>query len=249
MDLELFFSGIQESHESPWSKTSPWLEITGGSALAVYGASRRTAAGAVMALLGGYLVYRGIVTTRARVRARPIFVERSFTIPKPAAELYSFWRNFENLPRFTRNLKSVKVTGLRHSHWEAFAPMGLSLSWDTEIAEDRENEFIEWRSLPGAMIRNSGSVQFQPLESGQATRVSIAIAYELPPGKLGMAFARMLGRNPESQVEEDMRRFERLMTMEEIPATDGATAGRRTPWVRMVEAAKPERPDVDDLGA
>jgi uncharacterized membrane protein len=249
MDLELFFSGIQETQESPWSKTAPWLEIAGGGALVAYGASRRTPAGTALALLGGYVAYRGIITTRARVRVRPIFVERSFTIQKPAAELYAFWRNFENVPRFTRNLKSVKVTGPRHSHWEAFAPMGLSLSWDTEIAEDRENEFIEWRSLPGAMIRNSGSVEFRPLESGQATRVSIAIAYELPPGSLGMAFARMLGRNPESQVEEDLRRFERLMTMEEIPAVDGATSGRRTPWVRMVEAVKPEHPNVDELGA
>src|SRR5512133_1878668 len=111
MDLELFFSGIQEIQESRWEKTLHWVEIAGGGALAVYGASRKSAGGAGLALLGGYLAYRGISASRARVRPRPIFVERKFTISRKASDLYSFWRNFENLPRFTRNLKSVKMTG------------------------------------------------------------------------------------------------------------------------------------------
>lgn len=216
-----------------------WASIVSGSALAVFGATRKNASGAGLAALGGFLVYRGVRS--ARSANGPISIERSFTISKPPEEVFQFWRNFENLPRFMRHLNSVKTTGDRYSHWEAKGPLHSSATWDAEITDERPNEYIIWRSVPGSEIDNSGSVEFRPAPFHGGTEIHVALRYDPPGGKVGEAFARLFGEHPEQQIREDLRRFKQLMEAGEIPTTVGQPSGRRTPWVRMMEAAEHQR--------
>lgn len=240
LDLHRFFSGAQEQRPGFLRKAQPWAVIAGGGALAAYGLSRRSVPGVVLGALGGYVIYRGTLATRERTLARPVHVYSRFNIQKPVEELFQFWRNFENLPRFMRHVESVKATGDRHSHWVARAPMGATVSWDAEITDERENEYIVWRSLPGAMVPNRGSIQFRPDSSHGGSIVEVAIDYTPPAGKLGAVFAKMFGREPEQQVRDDLRRFKQIMEAGEIPTTEGQPSGRRTPWVRMMQAATAE---------
>ncbi len=244
-DLERFFAGIEEEQASLLRKAQPWAVIAGGGALATYGLSRRSLPGGLLAALGGYVIYRGVVSSR-EMPASPVHVETSFNIQKSPEELFRFWRNFENLPRFLRHVESVRNTGARHSHWVARAPMGMTVSWDAEITDERENDYIVWRSLPGAMVPNRGSVQFRPDPSHGGSIVDVAIDYTPPAGHFGAAFARMFGREPQQQVREDLRRFKALMETGEIPTTEGQPSGRRTPWVRMMQAATAENTTIAD---
>ena len=216
-----------------------WASIIGGSALAVFGASRKNVSGVALAALGGYIAYRGLRSVRSTTG--PVLVHRSFTINKPPQEIFQFWRNFENLPRFMQHLKSVKTTGDRFSHWVATGPLNTSVSWDAEITDERPNEFIVWRSVPGSEIANSGSVEFRPATFHGGTEITVTIQYDAPGGKLGSAFARIFGEHPEQQIREDLRRFKQLMEAGEIPTVVGQTSGRRTPWVRMMQAAENKR--------
>jgi uncharacterized membrane protein len=217
----------------------PWAAIAAGAALAVFGASRKSWPGAAVAAAGGLLAYQGF--RESHKTARPIHVERSFTINKPIEQVFSFWRNFENLPRFMRHLRSVESKGDGRSHWEARAPLGLSISWDAEIIEERENDFILWRSLPGGSVEHRGSVQFRNAPFAGGTEIIVSLDYRPPIGKAGAFFARMFGENPEQQVREDLRRFKQLMEAGEIPTTEGQTSGRRSAFVRMMHAATAER--------
>lgn len=216
-----------------------WATIVGGSALATFGATRRNWAGAGLAAAGGYLVYRGVRSTRHHVQ--PIHVERAFTINKPVEEVFQFWRNFENLPRFMRHLQSVQVTGDRKSRWQARAPMGINVTWEAEITDEQSNSYIVWTSLAGATIENRGSVEFRPATFHGGTEVRVAIDYRLPAGRLGAVIARMFGEEPEQQIREDLRHFKQLLEAGEIPTTEGQPSGRRTPWVRMVQAVTAEK--------
>src|SRR5262249_53315397 len=119
-----------------------WLSLVGGGLLALDGLRRGSVAGLGEAALGGGPRFPGLPghspvhtppgITRpphgpaASVSAgRGFQVVRAVTIEKSADELYHFWRDFENLPRFMRHLKSVRVEGPR-SHWEAKAPLGMT---------------------------------------------------------------------------------------------------------------------------
>ncbi len=71
-------------------------------------------------------------------------VEKTLTINKPVEELYRFWRNFGNLPRFIKHLKEVRVYDEKRSHGISKGFLNGSVEWDVVITEDRENELIAW---------------------------------------------------------------------------------------------------------
>lgn len=154
-----------------------------------------------------------------------IKVEKTVTINKPQDELYRFWHNFENLPQFMNHLKSVKVIDEKRSHWVAEAPLGISVEWDANIIEDRENEKISWSSVKDADIENSGSVHFKKAPDNRGTEVEVVIVYEPPGGKIAAAIAKLFGEEPKQQIGDDLNRFKMLMETGEIATTEGQPNG------------------------
>ena len=147
---------------------------------------------------------------------------RSVTIRQPVEMVYAFWRNFENLPRFMNHLESVRVTGDRQSHWVAKAPAGQTVEWDAETVEDRRDELIAWRSLPGSSVPNSGQVRFEPAAGGRGTEVHVELRYDPPGGKLGALVAKLFGEEPAQQVAGDLRRLKQVLETGEVLHSDAS---------------------------
>ncbi len=143
-------------------------------------------------------------------RGEGVKVEEEIVIDRPAAELFRFWRNFQNLPRIMEHLESVTVLDGRRSRWTAKAPAGARVEWDAEIHNEIPNELIAWRSLPGADVDNAGSVHFRSLGDGR-TEVRVILRYDPPTGRLGAAIARLFGEAPSQQVSADLERFKEVM--------------------------------------
>ncbi len=120
-------------------------------------------------------------------------VEKAVTIDRPRAELFRYWRNFENLPRFMDHVKSVSITDNRRSHWAVKGPAGSTIEWDAAIINEKENEMISWKSLENAEVENAGSVWFEPSPDGRGTEVRVVLNYE------------------SQQIEHDLRRFKEIM--------------------------------------
>lgn len=136
-------------------------------------------------------------------------IEQAIVIKRPRDELFHFWRQLDNLPRFMDNLESVTVLDERRSHWVAKGPVGTRVEWDAEIHNEIEDEIIAWRSLPGSEVDQAGSVHFTPAHNG-GTDVRVVMRYAAPAGKLGDAVAHLLGDDPEQQVADDLRRFKQV---------------------------------------
>ena len=64
-----------------------------------------------------------------------IKVEKAITINRPVSEVYSFWHDLENLPRFMKHLKSVTVKDEKTSHWVCHRSKNDLVEWDAEIPE------------------------------------------------------------------------------------------------------------------
>ncbi len=137
-----------------------------------------------------------------------------------------------------KHLRKVTSKGNRYSHWVAEGPMGVPVEWDAEVLDERPGEYLVWRSLPGSAISNRGSVEFRPSSNGAGTEVTVALTYHNPAGKMGAAFAKMMGREPEQQVREDLRRFKALMEAGEIPTAVGQPSGRRSPLIKVLHSMK-----------
>jgi uncharacterized membrane protein len=220
-----------------------WISAIAGGALIAYGIRKKSWLGGLLALAGGNLLLRGALGRSLVYRAFGIdtskafgqmakemgkgerfSVEKSITLSAPAADAYRFWRNFENLPRVMRHLKSVRAIDDRRSHWVASAPAGLDIEWDAEITDERQDRKIAWRSLDNAEIENKGVVLFEPVQDGNATELRVYLEYAPPAGKAGKAFAKLFGKDPEKMVEEDLRRFKSLIESGE-PALDRNARG------------------------
>jgi uncharacterized membrane protein len=216
----------------------------GGAGLAAFGLSRGGVPGLLTALVGGGLVYRAMSghcpayealgVTTAEPTPRDFFekglrIEESVTIERSPAELYQFWRNFENLPRFMKNVESVQIVGEDCSRWTVKGPLGRRWEWNARIINEVENELIAWQTSGDADIQNAGSVRFIPSRNGRGTVVKAVIEY-LPPvgkvvGRLGSALALIVGRSPAEEVKADQRRFKQIMETGEIARTDGQPRG------------------------
>jgi uncharacterized membrane protein len=149
------------------------------------------------------------------------------TINRPPSEIYQFWRNFENLPRFMHHLRSVTVLGNGQSHWVAKGPGGKDVEWDAELVQEKTNELIAWRSLPGSEVENAGSVRFEPATGGRGTVVRVHIQYRPPGGALGRTVAKLFAQNPEKQIANDLLRLKQFLETGEVATTDGQPSGLR----------------------
>jgi uncharacterized membrane protein len=157
---------------------------------------------------------------------RAVRVEHVVTVNRNIHDVYAFWKDFENFPRFMRHLASVERIDERHSRWRARGPAGLKVEWDAETLEDRADEWIAWRSLPGSRVENSGSVRFSPAPGARGTEVRVQLQYTPPGGAFGRGLAWLFGEEPDIQVKDDLRRFKQLMETGEIPISEGPSLRR-----------------------
>jgi uncharacterized membrane protein len=182
-------------------------------------------AGALAIAVYAWRARRGAMSAAGTAQVGGVQVRKSVILNRPPEEVYAFWRDFENLPRFMRHLESVHVTGEKRSRWKASAPAGRTVEWDAEIVEDRPNELIAWRSIKGSQVPNSGSVRFTSAPGGRGTQVTVDLRYDAPAGPVGVLIARLLGEEPEQQVREDLRIFKQVMETGEVTLSDATVEG------------------------
>jgi uncharacterized membrane protein len=140
-------------------------------------------------------------------------IENEILVAKTPEELFHFWRNVENLPRFMSGVEAVIPTGGNTSHWVVRSLAGLKFEWDAEVFYEVPMEIISWRTLPGSEINHAGSVHFEPLPGKNLTRVRLVMSYEPPAGKVGQAIGNVFGYG---QAQRSLTRFRELMEYGEI---------------------------------
>ena len=204
------------------------VSALGGAALFGAGLKQRSAATPFLLLVGGLLAARGITghcdayeklnvntATPDEIYGVPdstgFHVEDSIEIRRSPAQVYAYWRQLKNLPKFMPHLKSVEETGPRTSHWVVRGPAGGSVSWDAEIINEHPGELIAWQTLPGAQVQSAGTVRFEALNDGRNTRVTVNLKYSPPARSLGALAARIFGQAPEQQLRSDLARFQQLL--------------------------------------
>jgi uncharacterized membrane protein len=157
-----------------------------------------------------------------------VLVGRSVLINRPRAELYAFWRNFSNLPRFMHSIHSVTSDHSSRSHWVVAAPAGKTVEWDSTVTEDTPGRVIGWSSVEGASLRNSGRVEFKDSSAGRGTEVTVTLAYDAPGGTAGQMIAKLFQREPKIQARRDLRRFKQLMETGEVSTAQPPDAAPRS---------------------
>jgi uncharacterized membrane protein len=154
-----------------------------------------------------------------------IHARASCIVNRAPEEVYTFWRNFENLPRFMRHLESVEDQGAGRSHWAVKGPAGSTVEWDATIIADVPGEVITWRSLEGADVDHAGAVRFERAPGNRGTIVKVNLEYNPIGGVLGATVAKLFGEEPEQQLDDDLRRFKQVLEVGEVVVSDATLLG------------------------
>jgi uncharacterized membrane protein len=172
--------------------------------------------------LGGTMLLRGVsgycpvydaVDNLQHSKAVNVNIRINSVIKKPVNEVYEFWRDLENLPKFMTHLESVKTINQRKSEWTAKGPAGIGrLTWEAEIVKDEKNTFLSWQSLADAPIKNVGKVVFKP--KGKHTEIDVTISYHAPFGVVGEKAAQLLNPYFEKIVKDDITSFKSYLELE-----------------------------------
>jgi len=153
-----------------------------------------------------------------------VHVKKSITINREPEELYRFWRDFDNLPRFMTHMEEIRKLDDKRSHWKARGVAGFTVEWDAEITEDRPNERIAWASVAGSSVHNAGSVTFKQRPAGRGTVVEVEMRVDPPGGAIGAKIAKLFGKEPGQQVGDHLRAFKQIIETGHLTRSDTSFA-------------------------
>jgi uncharacterized membrane protein len=226
------------------------VSVAAGAVLASFGLGRRSIPGLLAAGMGGMMVYRGATghcpmygamgldtaheqgerTAEDEIAEHGIHIEQSFLINRSAEELYQFWRNFENLPKFLTHIDRIEVQGDRRSHWVARLSRlaGGNIEWDAEITRDEPNSLIAWRSLSGSDIDTVGEVRFSNAMGDRGTKMHVVMNFVPPASAVAGMFPTLFNKATRRMMRTDLGRFKALMEVGEILTLDGQPRGTCT---------------------
>ncbi len=205
------FEFMQEN----WSPAARALAGAAGAGLVGWALKSRSVPSLAAGLAGAALLTRAVTNRDIRsavglgTHRRGIDVQKTIQIEAPVDEVYRFWTQFENFPKFMRNIREVREIGSGRSRWVAAGPAGVPVSWEAETTERLQNRLIAWKSLPGSVVENAGIVRFEP--HGDGTRVTVRMSYSPPAGELGHGVASLFHADARSQLEEDLGRLKSVV--------------------------------------
>lgn len=209
-----------------WAPATRLLVGLGAAAMAVYGLARRSPAGPLLALAGAALLARAATNLDAKrllgwSGRRSIDFIKTLQIGAPVEQVFDFWSNFENFPKFMRNVREVRRNNDGTWHWEVAGPLGATVQWDSVVTASIPNQLIAWKTTAGSQVQHAGMVRFDP--EGTGARLQIKMSYNPPAGAMGHVVASLFGADPLSEMDEDLMRLKTFFETGK-PARDAAQA-------------------------
>ena len=215
-----------------------WGLIAAGVGLALYGLTKRGAAGWLMAGAGGLLVQRGVsghchtyqllgvntAGTGSDTRRGAVRFARS----DRRGERHDRPACGRAIPLLAQPREPAavhapsRIDRARHRHALALARGGARggthVEWNAEIINEVPGKVIGWRSLEGSDVVSAGSVNFE--EAGGSTRLRVRLQYSPPGGKMGDAVARLMGRDAATEIREDLQQLKQQVESGQVSTSD-----------------------------
>ena len=120
-------------------------------------------------------------------------IEASMTIHRPVEEVFRFYRDFQNLPRFLGDVMAIEQIGPATSRWTIQGPLGIRTHWTMQVTEERTNELIRYQTVTLPLLRTSWDIYFAPGSEAGETEVREVMKVSL--GRLGRAALALLGKS------------------------------------------------------
>jgi uncharacterized membrane protein len=217
------------SSRKPAARSKPELQRWGwialGGALAAFGLSRRSLAGAGAAAGGAALIYRGATGSFRLGDSRPLRIERSVTVNRNRDGVFALWHSSERLPFLLGEVEQMWMDG-NSLQWAPTVLLGQTLPWDMRLTEERPPDRLVWSSEPGSLVHQLLTLELSDAPAGRGTVVHLTYELILPGGALADGVGPLGRRLVEARIRESLRRFAMLVETGELPTVEGQPVGR-----------------------
>ena len=156
--------------------------------------------------------------------AKQKMIEASVVIRKPREEVFGFYRDFRNLPRFLGDVMAVEQVDPTASRWTIQGPLGVRLAWTVRVTEARTNELIRYETVSLPLLTTYWEIHFAP--GAQPGETEVREAMKAPLGGLGRAMLAVIRKFPDKEVAANLNRLKELMETGSVTDTSYAVAGK-----------------------
>src|SRR3954464_436949 len=80
-------------------------------------------------------------------------IEARVTIQRPIEVVFSFYRDFRNLPSFLGDVMAIEQIGPTTSRWSMQGLLGFRANWTITVTEERTNELIRYETVSLPRLR------------------------------------------------------------------------------------------------
>lgn len=204
-----------------WTPGPRLAAATAGAYLLARGVAGGGLLALPLAIVGVALLARAAANAPVAPTSGPpeIAVRKSVRIAQPVDEVYAFFTEFQNLPRFMTHVREVRAVGQDRTRWVVDGPGGVPIEWEARTTRLEPNRLVAWESVGGSLVRTAGVVRFEDDRGG--TRMEVWLRYHPPAGALGHAIARLLGSDPKRQMNDDLVRLKSLLERGKATGREG----------------------------
>ncbi|WP_262285148.1 SRPBCC family protein [Micromonospora sp. MA102] len=158
------------------------------------------------------------------MRRSPSPAEAKVTIERRVADVFNFYRDFQNLPRFLGDVMTSEQVGPATFRWTIRGPLGVRLRSTVRLTEERTNELLRYETTTAPGMRTHWTVEFSP--GSEPGRTEVHEVLKTPFGRLGRMALTLVGKPPGAEVAANLRRLKQLLETGSVTDTEHAVAGK-----------------------
>ena len=218
-----------EFAQQSWAPSARVLAGAIGALLLARAFVRRGPLAALMGLAGGGLLARSTANVDlakiVRAGGRGVTVEKSIRIAAPVEQVFAFWCDVQNFPRFMTHVHEVTGDVAGTTHWRVDGATGPTVQWTAQCTELVSNRRIAWSTLPEStmVITRAWCRSRTAVTEASACTSRCSTNHRAAP--FGERLARVLGFDPKHQLDDDLMRVKSFL--ETGHAAHDAAASRR----------------------
>jgi uncharacterized membrane protein len=151
-------------------------------------------------------------------------IEATVVIRRTRGQVFRFYRDFQNLPRFLGDVMAVEQRGPTCSRWTIQGPLGVRLTWTVRVTEERVNELIRYETVGRPLLTTRWVMTFAPGPRPGETEVREVMT--APLGRLGRAALGLIGKFPRQEMASNLNRLKELLETGRVTDASYSVAGK-----------------------
>lgn len=143
-------------------------------------------------------------------------------IARPLTDVFSFYRDFRNLPSFLGDVMSVDIIDRTMSRWTIQGPLRLRTRPVIRVTSERANSVLRYETVAPRLLRGRWELTF----TGGSAVTTVTETMHIPFGIVGTCALSAVGKSPTGEVRANLRRLKELLESGTVTDTRHSVRGK-----------------------